>query len=446
MLDIILAIAKKFIPAKLFKALQPGYHFALGYLATLIYRNPSEKMIVVGVTGTTGKTTIVYLLAKILKSVGMKTGYLSTAFISDGEREILNDKKMTMLGRFWTQKMLRRMVKNKCKIAIIETTSQGIEQFRHRFINYDILIFTGLYPEHIEAHGGFENYKKAKGALFAHLKNCRKKNVNRKEIIKTIIANADDAHAGYFLDFWAERKILFGIRNHESGIENGSEMIRAENINSSAEGSQFTVSNIQFRLNLLGKFNVENALSAISAARALNVPLEKIKEGLEKVTGIPGRLEKIDVGQGFSVIVDYAYEPNAVAKLYETVNTIPHDKIIHVLGSAGGGRDKARRPKLGKLAGDNADYAIVTNEDPYDEDPLQIINEVAAGIEIKKEGESFWKILNRREAIKKALALAGDDDIVLITGKGSEQAICVADGKKIPWDDRKVIREVLQEL
>ncbi len=437
------------------------YHFALGYLAAFWYGRPSEKIIVVGVTGTTGKTTTVYLAAEILKFAGLKTGYISTAMFSDGEKEWLNDKKMTMLGRFFTQKLLREMANNKCKVAIVETTSQGILQFRHRFINYDILVFTGLYPEHIDAHGSFENYKKAKGKLFAHLKNCSHKKLGGKEIIKTIIANADDEHADCFLNFWAEKKMLYTCHPERAERVEGSnksnkldsstklgmtEVVKAEDINSDAKGLQFTVNNLQFNTSLLGEFNVTNSLAAISIAKTLGISMEKIKEGLEKMTGIPGRLEKISGGQNFTIIVDYAFEPNAVAKLYETVKNIPHNKIIQVLGSAGGGRDKARRPKLGKFAGEKADYVIITNEDPYNEDPMEIINEVSAGAENKEENIKLWKILDRREAIKKALKLAQENDIVLVTGKGCEQAICVANGEKILWDDRRVIREVLREL
>lgn len=439
MADNILNFLKKLIPRPIFRALQPVYHFALGWLAAVWYDRPSEKIIVVGVTGTTGKTTAVYLAAEILKFAGLKTGYISTAMFSDGEKERLNDKKMTMLGRFFSQRLLRQMAENKCDVAIVETTSQGITQFRHRFINYDSLVFTGLYPEHIEAHGGFENYKKAKGKLFAHLKNCPHKKLGGKKITKTIIVNADDEYADYFLNFWSDNKLKFGVKNNTA-------QIKAENINFDEKGLQFSINSTQFNTNLLGEFNVMNSLAAISVAKTFGIPTEKIKTGLEKITGIPGRLEKIENSKELTIIVDYAFEPNAMAKLYETVKAIPHNKIIHVLGSTGGGRDKARRPKLGKLAGENADYVIIANEDPYDEDPMAIINEVAAGVVSKKENINLWKIFDRRKAIKKALELAQENDIVLVTGKGCEQAMCVANGKKIPWDDRKVIRELLQEL
>jgi UDP-N-acetylmuramoyl-L-alanyl-D-glutamate--2,6-diaminopimelate ligase len=194
-------------------------------------------------------------------------------------------------------------------------------------------------------------------------------------------------------------------------------------------------------------------MNAVCVCLSQGIALEKIKSGLEKTEGVAGRLERIDASttlstgerQNFTVIVDYAFEPNAVLKLYETIKVIPHSKIIHILGSTGGGRDKARRPFLGKLAGENANIVIITNEDPYDEDPQTIIDEVAAGaVEAgKKEGENLFKILDRREAIKKALKEARENDIMLITGKGSEQAICAANGEKIPWDDRAVVREFL---
>ena len=202
----ILNIIKKIIPRSLFEKMQPGYHLALNWLAGVWYGFPSNKLLVVGVTGTTGKTTTVFMIAEMLRKAGFKVGYTSTAMFSDGQKDWLNDKKMTMLGRFFTQRMLRRMVKNKCQVAIVETTSEGIVQYRHRFINYDIVLFTGLYPEHIDSHGSFENYKKAKLKLFEHLENSKVKNIQdtRHKIqtsSKTIIVNLDDEQAKDFLDF-----------------------------------------------------------------------------------------------------------------------------------------------------------------------------------------------------------------------------------------------------
>ncbi|NIA18287.1 MAG: UDP-N-acetylmuramyl-tripeptide synthetase, partial [Actinobacteria bacterium] len=398
-----------------------------------------------------------------LEAAGYKTGYTSTAMFNDGKREWLNDKKMTMAGRFFTQKILRDMARNKCRYAIVETTSEGIRQYRHKFINYDILVFTGLYPEHIDSHGSFENYKKAKGKLFAHLKKCETKYADDRKFVrrgvsglkktdlnrvkKTIIANLDDEQANYFLSFQSELKFAYTKRNGKNTKEtNNAEIIKYNNIEVSGDGTSFAVGGAKINLRLLGEFNAVNAMNAVCVGLSQGFSLKDIKSGLEKIEGVAGRLEKINEGQNYVVIVDYAFEPNAVAKLYETIKLIPHNRVIHVLGSTGGGRDIVRRPKLGELAGVKADIAIVTNEDPYDDDPRVIIGQVAEGAldKGKKLDKDLFKITDRREAIKKALTLAQENDIVLITGKGSEQAICVANGEKISWDDRAVVRELLE--
>ncbi len=466
-MDRALFLIKKLIPRKIFFALQPAYHYILSWLSAVLNFFPSEKLIVIGVTGTTGKTTTVYLIAKMLAETGCRVGFTSTAMFSDGLKEWLNDKKMTMVGRFFIQKILRQMVKNGCQYAIVETSSEGIRQFRHRFINYDILVFTCLYPEHIESHGSFENYQAAKGKLFAHLKNCATKHVDDckqvkktdsglkkitlHRIKKTIIANGDDQYAGYFLNFWAEEKIELRIRNQEPGTKKKKKDKKIKNIEAlfiktDSKKTIFKIDEAEISLNLLGRFNIANALSAVAVGQSQGVALSTIKKGLESVKGVPGRLEKIEEGQNFTIIVDYAFEPNALAKLYQIAEKIEHQNIIHVLGSAGGGRDVARRPKLGELAGQKANQVIITDEDPYDDDPLAIINQVSLGAEKsgKKLNQNLFRILDRRQAIKKALEIAGEGDLVLITGKGSEQAICTANGKKIPWDDREVIRQELR--
>lgn len=465
-MDKILSTIKRFIPKKVFKALVPFYHFFLGVAANIMYRWPSERLVVIGVTGTTGKTTTVYLIAKMLESAGFKVGYTSTAMFSDGNKEWLNNKKMTMIGRFFTHKLLRQMVKNGCQYAVIETSSEGIIQYRHRFINYDVAVMTCLYPEHIESHGSFENYKEAKGMLFTHLKNGKTKYIDENSVVrhrptglqktelkrvkKTSIVNSSDEHASYFLDFWAEEK--FAYRLAEVGVPKPNYAFDVKEIvaNPSTRNSH---TKLEFKdgslsVNLLGDFNRKNILAAMSVGLTQGIEFNKLKEGIEKVHGVPGRLEQISMGQPFVVVVDYAFEPNAVNNLYDTVTQFPHQKIIHVLGSAGGGRDKARRPILGEIAGRRSDIAIITDEDPYDEDPLTIITEVMMGAEKthKRLNTDLFSVLDRREAIHKALAFAEEGDIVLITGKGSEQAICRSLGIKEKWDDRQVVREELEKL
>ncbi len=416
----------------------------------------------IGVTGTTGKTTSTYLIAKTLEAAGFKTGFTSTAMFNDGEKEWMNDKKMTMLGRFFTQRMLKRMVANGCHCAVVETTSEGVVQYRHRFINYDLLVFTGLYEEHIESHGSFENYKQAKAKLFVHLERCNVKYIDKEKRVlrsasgikkiesrrvkKTIVANGDDKHAPFFLGHKAEEKFAYTASASCAELEAaGAKCVAYELIAATAKGTSFRTENQEINLQLLGAFNVSNAMNAYCIAKTLDASPADIKRGLESIPGVAGRLERIDEGQDFAVIVDYAFEPRALTKMYDTVADLPHARIIHVLGSAGGGRDVARRPVLGRIAGERADLVIVTNEDPYDDDPEIIIDQVALGAEKagKKKGRNLLLISDRREAILRAIKEARTDDIVLVTGKGNEQAICVAGGEKIPWDDRAVVRGIL---
>lgn len=467
-MDKIFSRLKKLIPKKLFKAIQPAYHYLLSWLSALFYGFPSEKMVVIGVTGTIGKTTTSYLLLKTLKKCGFKAGLSSTAIFDDGNKEWLNDKRMTMVGRFFLQGLLRRMFKNGCQFAIVETTSEGVEQFRHRFINYDWLVFTGIFPEHIESHGGFENYKKAKGKLFAHLKKCAIKYVDDnfkvhkslsnlkklelKRVKKTIVANLDDAEAPYFLSFWAEEKIGLTCREKVDILgENLPENLQVEkygDIKTEEQGVSFKAFGEKIQLSLLGEFNAINAMMAACVSRLAVKDIEKIKIGLNSVSGVAGRMEKINEGQPFMVIVDYAFEPTSLEKLYDTIEKFPHNRIINVLGSAGGGRDASRRPKLGLLAGKRADIVVITNEDPYDDDPQVIIDQIALGAENagKKLNLNFFKIPDRKEAIVKAISLAQEGDLVLISGKGSEQLIWMANGEKIHWDDRTAAREAIKGL
>jgi len=441
-------LIKKIIPSFVLN----WYHRVLSALAAWIYRHPSRKMIVIGVTGTNGKSTVVNLIARILREAGHNVGFTSTVNFSDGKSERLNDLKMTMPGRFWLQRFLARMVKNNCRYAVVESSSEGVLQSRHKHIHYDAMVFTNLAPEHLERHGGFENYKQAKLELFRHLDSLPHKTLGGKKVMKSIIVNADDRFASEFFAFKADKKILFSSQSRPTPLQKGfagtNELIQAENVQTKAEGSSFLVKGIDFKISLKGRFNVENSLAAIAAARGQDIDLSVCRDALEKIQVVPGRMEEINEGQKFKVVVDYAPEPNSLSALYETIKSWPKNRLIHVLGSTGGGRDRSRRKILGRMAAAVADVVIVTNEDPYDDDPEVIINEVAQGAEEKGKvaGQSLFKILDRKQAIKKALRIAQKDDLVLITGKGAEQAIVVKKGNKIPWDDRRVVREELKTL
>lgn len=429
---------KKIIP----KSAMSAYHYCLAKIAALYYGYPSQNLIVIGVTGTNGKTTTVQLIAQALQACGKKVGYISTAELYIGERYWLNDLKMTMPGRFKLQKFLKDMVRAGCEYAVIETSSQGIEQSRHIGINYDVAVFTNLTPEHIEAHGGFDNYKAAKGKFFEHCAKSKRKIIHGVRQDKILVVNLDDAYASYFLQFGADKKIGFAIGGKYD--IHGVKEIRADAVATTSRGSTFEIHGQKIQLKMIGLHNVYNGLSALAVGQALGFDMARMSKGLLDAV-VPGRMEFIDEGQNFYIVVDYAPEPEGLRNLYGAIKLFDKKNIIHVLGSCGGGRDSARRPIMGEIAGKNAQYVIVTNEDPYDDDPEEIIRQVFEGaIQTGKiENKNAFRISGRREAIRKALQLAQENDLVLVTGKGCEQAIVVANNKKIPWDDRAVMREEL---
>ncbi|MFH2105235.1 MAG: UDP-N-acetylmuramoyl-L-alanyl-D-glutamate--2,6-diaminopimelate ligase, partial [Parcubacteria group bacterium] len=416
------------------------YHRAVAWLAAVYFWFPSRRLVVIGVTGTKGKTTVCNLLATLLEEAGYKVGMATTANFKIGGREWINDKKQTMLGRFQLQGMLWEMIGAGCKYAIIETSSEGIAQHRHSGINYDVAVFTNLTPEHIESHGSFQKYKEAKGQFFTHLTARRSKKIAGKPIPKIIVVNADDGHADHFLSFAADQKVTFGVA--------GEADIKGSDIAVNRSGLQFKINETDFTSPLLGKFNVYNILGSVAVGKTLGLDITKMPAAIAKVKNIPGRMELINVGQDFTVVVDYAHEPRSFEKVLCTLKDLYEDKLIVVTGSCGGGRDKKRQPVMGQLAAQYADQVIVTNEDPYDDDPQEIINKVAAGAEKagKVAGNNLFKILDRRAGIKKALELARANDVVLIAGKGSEPVMAVAGGKHVPSDDRQIARELLQEI
>lgn len=408
---------KKLIKKLLPKFLLGWYHLALAVLANVVYGFPSRKLIVIGVTGTKGKSTTSNMIWKVLTEAGNKVGMTTTANIRIADKEWINDTKMTMQGRFALQKLIKQMVAAGCKYAVIETSSEGILQHRHIGIKYQIAVFTNLMPEHLDRHGTFLNYRFAKGVLF--------KNISGQNII---IANQDDKNADYFLAFPAYKHITFGIEKDSD--------FKAEALQFKNSGSYFLVNDNPFYTPLLGRFNIYNALAAIAVGRSQNIDWKHMQKAFKEFKKMPGRMEEIKSPKGFSVFVDYAHTAESLELVYKTLKPRAN-RLIAVLGAAGGGRDKAKRPILGKIAGKYADIAIITNEDPYDEDPTEIIDQVWAGLE-NFEVEKY-KMQDRAEAIKKSLILAQKGDVVVITGKGSEQCIVTKRGK-LKWDDREVVK------
>lgn len=425
------------------------FHWLTAEAAYWFYGRPARKMIIIGVTGTKGKSTVSRFVASTLEAAGHKVGLMTTVEFQVAEKRWPNERKMTMLGRGEIQKLLRQMVKAGCQYAVVETSSEGILQYRHLGLLYDIVVFTNLGEEHSERHGGFENLKRDKGRIFSELKKSPRKILNGHKIPKIIIANIDDPQAEYFLNFEADEKWGYGLKNSKFQIPN-SKFIQAKFAESSENGQTFLVENSHFKLNIFGPFNIPNALAAIAVGRSQGISDEKIAAGLAAVTLVPGRMEFIDEGQPFKVVVDYAHEPMSLTELFNALRQLvgPDKKIISVVGSDGGGRDKSKREKMGEIAGRLTNIVVITDVNCFDEDPKQIAETLAIGARRagKTDNQNLFIEIDRRKGIAKAVSLAKAGDVVAITAKGTEPCIVVAKGKKIPWDDRREARAALRKL
>lgn len=449
-------LLKVIIPKKLFKIAQPYWHGFWALFAHHLFGKPSDKMVIIGVTGTKGKTSTAHIIYQLLnellkdeneseKPLGRKNlskcGLRSTAVVDHGTGEAMNASRMTQVSGWVTHCSLRDMLRWGLKYAVIEVSSEGLAQNRHLGINFDIAVFTNITPDHIEAHGSFENYKKAKSRLFATIHNSPlttdKKKINPK-LEKTIVANLDSEHGLYYLNFPAQKHISYGIQNTTTNLV-------AKDIQLSNTSSSYEVSGIRYKVSLPGKFNIYNTLAATAVAESLGFGAEEIARAVAKLKTIPGRMELMQK-EPFTVLIDYAHEKASMQALYETVKSWPHERIIQVFGATGGVRDKSRRTDLGRLAVDFADIIIATDEDPFDENPKQIIQDIAAAALAtgkKTEGVDLFQIPDRRAAIEKAIAEAKSGDLVLITGKGAEQKIARANGHYEPWDDREIVKSLL---
>jgi len=398
-------------------------------------------MVVIGVTGTKGKTSTANFIWACLNAGGKKTGIITTANIRIDEDESLNNYHMTMPGRFSIQKTLAKMVKAGCKFCVVETTSQGIRQYRHIGVDYDMAVFTNLTPEHISAHKDFSEYKKMKGKMFAALAQSKAKKIDGKRIEKTIIVNFDSEHKDYFLDFATDKRFTYGLE--------GGDFV-AKIMEENETGVKFQVGESIFKINILGKFNIYNTLPAIIIAKIFEFKDEAIGVGLLNLKIIPGRMEEINEGQNFKLFIDYAHEKASMTGALLAVNKIKKEeenKIIVLLGAEGGGRDKTKRFEMGEVVAKMADYVITSNVDPYNDNPREIAEDIVLTAEKfgKIRNENLFLIEDRREGIKKAITLAKSGDIVIITGKGAEQTMIIG-GKTIPWDDRVVAREELRKI
>ncbi len=419
MLERILSITRKVLPERLAAAIRKPYHSTLAFLAALRYGFPSKKVKVVAITGTKGKTSATEIVNAILEEAGYKTALSNTIRFKVGPESTDNLYKMSMPGRFFVQKFLRRAVNAGCQYVVLEVTSQGAILNRHRFISFDALIFTNIAPEHIEAHGSFEKYVAAKLSIAdAVAKSSKKPTI--------LVANADDAQTARFMEKPFDQKVPYSL-------------LDADPYKILPEGFDMIVHGTPIHSHLSGEFNIYNELAAIAFAKTQGIGMAVCKKAIEHMTLIRGRVEKIDEGQNFEVVVDYAHTPDSLQKFYDVFKG---KRRICILGNTGGGRDVWKRDEMAKIAAHECDEIILTNEDPYDDDPQQIVNDMASAI----PNTPARKIMDRREAIAHAFTLAQPGDAVLITGKGTDPYIMGPNDTKIPWSDAQVCREELRKL
>ncbi len=427
-MDTFLYRVKRFVPGWLLRILRPTYHLALSWIGAQLYRNPSRDIAVIAVTGTKGKSTTVELIAAILEAGGHKVASLSTIQFKINDEVRPNLYKMTTPGRFFVQHFLRQAVEAGCEYAVLEMTSEGAKQFRHRFIELDALVFTNLSPEHIESHGSFKLYKEAKLQMAKQLERSHKRP-------RYIIANADDEHGADFLSVNVEHQLPYSLKDLKLHTlhKDGAALIFE------TDGEEVTI-----RMSLVGLFNVYNTLAATTLTRALGIGWKDIDRAMSSLSKVPGRVEhfysRSNASKKVTAIVDYAHTPDSLEKLYHTFKDVHK---VCVLGNTGGGRDRWKRPEMAAIAERYCDHIILTNEDPYDENPRKIVEEMAHGIENKEKLEI---IMDRTLAIRHALEISPEGGYVLISGKGTDPYIMGPNGTKLPWSDAKVVAEELAKI
>lgn len=408
---------KRILPRRLIRPLLPAYHRTLALLLALSYGFPARRLTIIGVTGTKGKSSVSDMLYTVLRHAGYKAAVAGTIRFAINDDSQPNLYKMTMPGRGFIHAFLARARKAGVTHAVVELTSESVMQDRHRYLYLDALVFTNLQKEHIESHGSFENYAAAKRQIGRELARSPKRP-------RAIIPNKDDSEGARYLGLPVEEKLPFSYADAKDAVLAPGRV-------------SFVFEGVPFTMQLPGSFSIMNALAVINAARFAGVPLATIAEALAGLERIPGRTERIEAGQDFQAVVDYAHTPDSLGALYAAY---PGRKIC-VLGNTGGGRDSWKRPEMGRIADEACDVVILTDEDPYDEDPAAIVDAMAAGMKHPPR-----VIMDRREAIRTALSLARSGDSVLITGKGTDPYIMGPNGTKTPWSDAAVVRDELSRL
>jgi len=419
------------------------WHLLKGILSAIIYGFPGKKMVVIGITGTNGKTTTAHMIEHMLRTAGKNVAMISTSeFVINGERQ-RNESKKTTLSPFKTQKFLKKCVAKGAEYAVIEASSHALHQYRLWGIPFEISVLTNITHEHLDYHKTMEKYAEAKKTLFhAVRKNHHKgraKSISAIPHRHAFILNMAD---NYYESF---SKIHYPL-NISYGLNQGD--LRADNARYSKYGAHFDIhykeESVHINLPVTGEFNVENALAATGVGIACKISMLKIKNGLESFIGVEGRMERIKSPSGFEVIVDFALTPDALDKLYRVLRETSDGRIIGIIGSCGD-RDQKKRPKMGEIVANYCDMTIVTDEEPYSEDPMRIMKAVLDGAKKRRTlDKDLFLIKDRREAMEYAIKNAKKGDMIVLTGMGSFSTRTMNAGP-IPWDDREIARELIKK-
>jgi UDP-N-acetylmuramoyl-L-alanyl-D-glutamate--2,6-diaminopimelate ligase len=399
-------------------------------MAAALYRHPSRDLTLVGVTGTSGKTSTTYFIDAVLAAAGQRVARLGTIDYRLGARTV--PAAQTTPEAPLLQALLREAVDGGCTAAVMEVSSHALELRRVATIEFDVAVFTNLSHDHLNFHPDIHHYRRAKGRLFAELSSGGKRG--------TAVVNVDDPHSGYIIEVNRGALVTYGVT--------GDAMVRARDVRMSLSGVQFTAETprgaVDVRLRHLGSYSVYNALAALAVGYAQDIALDVIARGLAAAPPVPGRFELVDAGQDFVVAVDYAHKPDALARLIESARALRPRRLITVVG-CGGDRDRGKRPVMGRIAAAGSDLAVITSDNPRSEDPAAIVADVVAGArEADPQGTRTVVEVDRGAAIRLAIAAAGANDIVLIAGKGHEPYQLIA-GVRYDFDDRLVALAALQD-
>jgi UDP-N-acetylmuramoyl-L-alanyl-D-glutamate--2,6-diaminopimelate ligase len=392
------------------RKLKNWYHFLVALLAVVYYYYPARKLTVIGVTGTDGKTTTVNLIYHLLTSAGLKAGMISTIRAKIGEKKVETDFHVTTPNSIKVQRLIHSMANQGIQYLVLEATSHGLDQHRLLGCNFKIGVITNVTHEHLDYHKTYKNYLKAKAKLFHGVEHA--------------VLNADDYSYGFLKQNARKAEII-------------SYKLKGK--------ADLTLKTFPFKTKLPGEYNQTNCLAAIAVGRIIGLSDQVIKKAMASFPPIKGRLEEVKVGQSFKVLVDFAHTPGAFEKVIPTVRQMTSGKIIHVFGCTGD-RDKSKRPVMGETAARLSDKIILTHEDTYSEDPEKIISEIEPGVKKggKVLGKSYWKVSDRKQAIRKAVNMAKKGDAVLLTGVGHQTTLNIG-GQEVPWSDQEEARKAIKE-